>query len=220
MRRFALVLALVAAACGRAPDEPPPGGPASAATFSREAFAPRARDAGASEPAVPMAPSDAALEEILAAAPKGSAKPSTGADGGTAIGGETGDREVADAGDATPAADRRKASRVSVGKPEFPASISGPAIEQALRAQVYFRLTQRCRARDRRILPPEVVRVSFHLDADGYVVPSSILASAKDERYAEAARCMARELSTIAFRAPPSGRGSSSIVHADVPSVD
>jgi hypothetical protein len=177
MRRLPLViLAAAAAACGRAPDEPAASVKASATTFSREAFAPRSRDAGASDPVVPMAPSDAALAEILGKAPKVVAK--------------------------------------------LASSISGPAIEQALRAEVYYRLTQRCRARDRSILPPEAVHVSFHLDADGYVVPSSILASAKDERHAEAARCMARELSTIAFRAPPSGRGAHSIVRADVPSVD
>lgn len=217
MRRSAFAF-LILAACGRAPDEVATRTSAGSATFSREAFAPRAGDAGAAEPPVPTTADPSALAEILAAAPKASARAPTGPDGGTAIGLETGIRDDAGA-PSTIDAEPRKTSKVVVGKTQTAADVSDPAMEQALRAQVYFRLTQRCREGDR-ILPPEAVRIHFQLDADGYLVPPSILATAKEERFAGAARCMARELSTTTFRAPPAARGRAHTVDADVPSVD
>lgn len=217
MRRAALALVILAA-CGRAPDEVAARTTAGSATFSREAFAPRAGDAGAAEPPVPTSADPAALAEILAAAPKSSARAPTGPDGGTAIGAETGLREDAGAPGSADAEPRRT-PRVVVGKTQPAADVSDPAMEQALRAQVYFRLTQRCRDGER-ILPAEAVHIHFQLDADGYLMPPSILASAKDERLAGAARCMARELSATTFRAPPSARGRPHTVDADVPSVD
>lgn len=217
MRRLVPALALLAA-CERAPDEKAAPGPA-VTTFAREAFAPRAGDAGSSEPAVPASADPAALDEILGAAPKATARPATGADGGTAVGADNGGRDDADAGPAG-GADPKRQPRVQVGKPTAEAELAGPAIEQAARAQLYWNLTQRCRGPDGRILPAEAVRVIFHLDLDGYLVPPSIVAQPKEERFAAAARCIARELSTTTFRAPPPARGRPHVISTDVPSVD
>jgi hypothetical protein len=220
MRRAAPLLVLLAA-CDRAPGEPATAtSSAPAATFAREAFAPRGGDAGPSEPAVPASVDPAALDEILAAAPKATARPATGPDGGTALGTETGVRGDAGAGEASAGIEARRGPKVDVGKPVAEADMSNPLIEQTARAQLYWGLTQRCRGDDGRILPPEAVRVIFQIDADGYLVPPSIVAHAKEERFAAAARCVARELSTTTFRAPPAARGRPHTITSDVPSVD
>lgn len=220
-RRVAPLFFLIAA-CGRAPAEPPPASSSAApvATFARGASAPRAGDAGSSEPAVASTVDPAALAEILAAAPRPTARPSTSQDGGTSVGAETGVRE--DPARAEPAVemDAKRSPRVDVGKPVAEAGMSNPLIEQAARAQLYWGLTQRCRDGEGRILPPEAVRVIFQIDPDGYLVPPSILAQAREERFAAAARCVARELSTTTFRAPPAARGRPHTVTTDVPSVD
>jgi hypothetical protein len=62
--------------------------------------------------------------------------------------------------------------------------------------------------------------VELHIDHEGYIVPATILAIPKDPRFAEAARCMARELRAAAFRAPAAARGLPMNVKTDVPSVD
>jgi hypothetical protein len=62
--------------------------------------------------------------------------------------------------------------------------------------------------------------LTFYLDRDGYVVPSTILAVPREARFAEAARCMARELSMATFRAPAAARGMMQNVSMDVPSID
>src|SRR4051812_1930421 len=111
MRLLAPLLVLLAAACSQAPGEADRI-PGSAAPFSRDAFAPRAGDAGTSEPPVPTTADPVALAEILAAAPKASARAPTGIDGGTAIGRETGVRDEADAGDGA-GIEARKASKVA-----------------------------------------------------------------------------------------------------------
>lgn len=220
-RRTVILLLALLAACNGAPSEPAPAASgAPAGTFSREAFAPRGGDAGPSEPAVPATVDPGALEEILAAAPKATARASTGPDGGTAVGAETRVRGDANAGEPSAALDAKRGPKVDVGKPVAEADMSNPLIEQAARAQLYWSLTQRCRDADGRILPPESVRVIFQIDADGYLVPPSILAHAKEERFAAAARCVARELSTTTFRAPPASRGRPHSITSDVPSVD
>jgi len=98
--------------------------------------------------------------------------------------------------------------------------MSSPAIERAARAQLYWPLVQRCRDEGGGLLPPEVVHLAFHLDQDGYVVPATILAVPREKRFADAARCMARELSMATFRAPAAARGLPQTVSMDVPSVD
>ncbi|APR76653.1 Hypothetical protein A7982_02000 [Minicystis rosea] len=222
VRRSVVLALLLAAACQRTPESTGALGSAAppSATFSREAFAPRAGDAGPSEPAVPTSADPAALDEILAAAPRASARAPTGADGGTAIGIDNGGREDADAADAGAAGDRARAPKVRVGKPTLEPDLSGAAVEQAARAQLYWPITQRCRGEGGRILPPEAVHVIFHIDADGYLIPPTILAQPKEERFAAAARCIARELSTTTFRAPPAARGKPHVIDTDVPSVD
>ncbi|KYG05720.1 hypothetical protein BE21_03640 [Sorangium cellulosum] len=100
------------------------------------------------------------------------------------------------------------------------ADMSSPAIEKAARAQLYWDLVQRCRGPDGKILPPDAVRVEFNVDAEGYIVVPTIIGSASDPRYDEAATCMRRELSGAAFRAPAGARGLPTRVDATVPSVD
>lgn len=210
--------------CGRAPGEP--GGSSTAltgaSTFSREAFAPRGADAGSGELPVPVSADPAALAEILAAAPKPAARAPTSVDGGSAVGSETGVREgppVAEAPTATATA-APPAAGVRVGRMTVASPASDQALELALRAQVYWSLTQTCRGPDQRLLPPEAVRIEFQVDRDGYLVPPTIVASAKEGRFADAARCMARALSATAFRAPPAARGRPYAVGADVPPAD
>jgi hypothetical protein len=62
--------------------------------------------------------------------------------------------------------------------------------------------------------------VRIHIDHDGYNVPATIVAIPAEPRFADAARCMARELRAAAFRAPAAARGTPITVSTDVPSVD
>jgi hypothetical protein len=215
-----LLLLLGLAGCSCTPDERPPApGPAAAPpAFSRPAFGPPLGDAGAGEPPVPSSAEPGALDEILAAA--ASRARSGAADRSAAIGTDTG--VPGDAGPAAPSApvEPAKTARIHVGKVVVEPGMSSPTIERAARAQLYWPLVQRCRDADGGILPAEVVHLTFHLDADGYVIPATILAVPKDPRFADAARCMARELSVATFRAPAAARGLPQNVSTDVPSVD
>jgi hypothetical protein len=212
-----LLLLLAGGAC--TPDErpPAPGSAPASATFARSAVAPPPGDAGAGDPPVPSAADPAALDEILAAAPKAR---DAGADRSSLIGTDTGVRGDAGPGAAPAPAEPAKAAKIHVGKVVVEPGMSSPAIERAARAQLYWPLVQRCRDADGGVLPPEVVHLTFHLDADGYVIPSTILAVPKEPRFADAARCMARELGLATFRAPAAARGMPQNVSTDVPSVD
>ena len=191
---------------------------ASPTGFSRLVFAPAGGDAGSVELPVPRTADPAALDELLVAAPKSAPRAGTGVDGGTAVGTETGVAE--DAGTQTGAAPIPIMAKVRIGKVTELGGMSFPATERAGRAQLYWGLTQRCRDRGGALLPPEVVHLTFNLDADGYLLTPTILAEPREERFAEAARCMARTLSTMTFRIPGSARGKPQFVFADVPSVD
>lgn len=223
MRRALAALPLLAACvacagCGRsekglaATSSAAPGG------FDRRAWTPHGGDAGAGEPAVPTTADPAALAEILAAAPRGGPRAPTGPDGGTAIGADSGVPGDANAPAAPPPPEEQAALRA--GKPTAEPNISGPAIEVTARAQLYWGLTQRCRDAEGKILPPEAVRVFFRVDNDGYLLPSSIVATPRKDEHAAAAHCMARELSTTSFRAPPGARGAPHNLWADVPTAD
>jgi len=212
------------ASCARSPGEPSrPGsstavGPkAASSVFSREAFA-TPRDAGAAEPAVPATADTAALDEILAAASARASAAAPPADPSDLLGTDTG--VPLDGGADRAPASAARGAKVSVGKVTVEPGLSSPGVERAARAQLYWPLVQRCRDDAGAILPPEVVRIRFSLDADGYIVPASIHTSAKEARFAGAARCMERELAAATFRAPPAGRGSLQGVDMDVPSVD
>jgi hypothetical protein len=228
-RASGLLLLLLLPACGHASDEPslaspstaPPGAPAPAPTFSREALAPPG-DAGATEPAVPTTADPAALDEILAAAPRPSASAPTLADASdhsALLGTDTGTAD-AGPGDARPPADPARTAKIRIGKVTAEPGMASAAIERGARAQLYWALVQGCRDLDGGVLPPEVVHVELHLDHEGYIVPATILAFPKDPRFADAARCMARELRATAFRMPAAARGTPMNVKLDVPSVD
>jgi hypothetical protein len=245
VRGHASVLSILLAACARAPAEPSPPSPGGTTVFSREAFAPPPADAGAGEsaklgdtpsplaklgdtptppgdapppaPSVPRAPDPAALDELIAAAAKPREK---GADRTALIGTDTGLRGDGGAVESAPVADTSRGARVQLGKVTVDPGMSSPSIERAARAQLYWPLVQRCRDLEGAILPPEVVHLTFHLDRDGYVVPSTILVVPREARFAEAARCMARELGMATFRAPAAARGMMQTVSMDVPSVD
>ena len=223
--RLALALAAaLAAACssgGGAPD----GGAATAGSasavvsFSRDGgLATSPGDAGLAPPATA---SPEALDELLAATPK-STGGATGADGGTRVGSDTG-KPQGDATDepsaAAPQAPPRKAE-VGVGTPRMAPEVASPAVERDGRAQLYWSLTQRCRGKDGKILPPEVVTLHFTLDPDGVILPATIQALPSAPQYAEAAQCMLRELAASKFRASASSRGVAARVTATVPSVD
>ncbi len=222
-------LILLLAACSHAPDPPraarSEAGQDAGAVFSREALAAGtgqrsqpAGDAGADEPPVPASADPAALAEILAAAP--SALPRDGDVPRPLLGSDTG--VPADAGPAADraAAERPRGAQITIGKVVHEPGAAGPAIERAARAQLYWPLVQRCREDAGAALPPETVHLRFLLDREGYVVPASILAVPAEPRFADAARCMARELSMVGFRGPSSVRGVEQSVTMDVPSVD
>lgn len=220
MRRAApAALLAILAACE--PAAPPPGAegplpPAPAATASAgKRRAPSGAAAG--QPLLgPMNPS--ALEEIVAAAPS-SRPPPTGEDGGTRIGTDTGvpsgEAQVREVGEPEP-----PRARVVFGDVTIVGRTSSPAIEKAARAQLYWVLVQRCRGPDGAILPPDSVHLAFEIDAEGYLIPSSIVSTAADTRFDEAAACMRRELSGVPFRMPPGARGQTAKIDATVPSID
>lgn len=161
-----------------------------------------------------------ALEEILAAARKAAPTPGDGATLAK-IGTSTGVPEPSarpPQPEPQPAPAQR--SRVEIGAPTMQVDMSSPAIEKAARAQLYWDLVQRCRGPDGKILPPDVIRVEFNVDADGYIVAPTIIGSASDPLYDDAATCMRRELSAATFRAPAGARGLPTRVDATVPSVD
>lgn len=199
--------------------DPSAGGPSASSTaWSRDALAPRSEASARQGPPVLGPANQQALEEIVAAQPDAGRRP-TGEDGGTRIGTDTGvppDREPA------PAAEPGEPPRghVAVGAVKMVGRASTPAIEKAARAQLYWTLVQRCRGPDGAVLPPDSITLAFNLDAEGYLIPSSILATAGDPRHEEAAACMRRELSGLSFRSPAGARGQPTRVEATVPSVD
>lgn len=214
------VLALGLSGCAKPEQKPSPGPLPATSVFSPEA-APRA-DAGEPGDAgleVASAPEPGALDEILGKAPK--TRPSTtGPDGGTLVGVPTGsDAKDAGAGDAGPA-EAPRAAEVMVGQPEVQPGLPAPAVERALRAQVYWPLVQKCRDKEGKILPPDAVTLQFKIDPEGFIVSSSVSATAANPEHEAAAVCMRRMLGAATFRAPPAGRGTHTIVDATVPSVD
>jgi hypothetical protein len=212
---FAFCVLPLAGGCSRAPDEATPAPPA---TWSRQAFAPAGADAGSAEPIAPASADPAVLAELLGAAPRPAPLAGTGADGGTAVGTDTGVPE--DAGVEPRPAEPPRRPTISIGKVTTVADMSDPAIERAARAQLYWGLVQRCRGRDGQILPPEAVHLSFQLDLDGHLLAPTILAIPRDDRFKDAAHCMRRELSNATFRPPVSALGRVHQVDTDVPSVD
>lgn len=241
MRTTALAILLaLAGACGTggAPPEPseapPPPTPAEAeqrrtpgprdaplsvlSAFARRetvlSAGSRVADRG---PSPPASSDPAALEELIAAAPHAPLAP-TGKGGGTEIGTDTGRPDDPPA--PAPEPQEPQPARVSVGELKVQTQMSTPAIEKMARAQLYWLLVQRCRDPGGSILPPESIMLSFSIDTEGYLVPSSIVSTPTDPRYEEAAACMRRELAGASFRAPPSARGLLTRVDALVPSVD
>ena len=219
MRRALVALSIFAAAgCGKAEPRPAPASSAAASGgFDRDAWT-RNADAGSGEPAVPTTADPAALAEIVGAAPRSGARPSTGPDGGTAIGSDSG--VPGDASAPIVSIEPEGAPVVRVGALRQEPNISAPAIEAAARAQIYWGLTQRCRDAEGKILPPEAVRLFFRVDPDGYLIPGSIVATPRLDAHAAAAQCMSRELSATSFRAPPGARGAAHVLVADVPTAD
>jgi hypothetical protein len=189
------------------------------ATFSRPAFTPASAGSQAPDPRISPGADPSALEELIAAAPKIARRP-TGQDGGTAIGHATDRPAEAVIPVASTAPPTPGGPKVVVGAPTVQPTMASPAIERAARAQLYWNLVQRCRDAEGRILPPEVIRLQFHIDADGYIIPTTIVATPRAPRFADAAHCMQRELSTAVFQAPAATRGRDCSVDAAVPSVD
>jgi hypothetical protein len=222
------VLLALAGACtpGAAPPEPgdappsprPSGAPSGLSAFpGREAVISAGARAADRGPHPPATADPAALAELIAAAPD-AVQASTGKDGGTEIGTDTGLR--AEPPVLPPDPPEPRPARVSVGEVKVQTEMSTPAIEKMARAQLYWPLVQRCRDPAGAILPPESITLSFTIDIEGYIVPSSIVSTPSDPRHEEAAACMRRELAGAPFRAPPSARGLLTRVDALVPSMD
>jgi hypothetical protein len=220
-----MIALLIGAGCSRPGGDAAPiaagstGAEALAASWSREALAPRGLGAEPIDPAVMGSIDPSALDDLVAAAPKLAASP-TAADGGTMIGATAGVPEGSASAIAPPAPEATHPPRVVVGAPTLQAPMANPAIERAARAQLYWNLVQRCRDKEGKILPADVISMRFAIDADGFIAPSSIVARASSEQYADAAHCMRRELSTATFRAPAATWGHPGEVRATLPSVD
>lgn len=200
-------------------------GASALAPWARDKKAPGATSDGDGSPVAPTDVDPTALDELIAAAPKEKVQP-TGENGGTAIGTETGEKPAAEPkkkpDDAPPPAKEAamKASQISFGPLSIQAEMSSASIEREARAQLYWGLVQRCRAKDGSYLPPDVVTLVFRIDNDGYIVGSSINATPSKPIYDDAASCMRRELSAATFRAPVGARGMLTLVTMTVPSVD
>jgi hypothetical protein len=231
LSRAAAVLLLLVTACSHAHDEPRAAsggsiGAGGAAEFAREAFAPALGDAGAHELPVPASADPAALAEILAAAPHAPVLSENGEPPRAVpvLGSDTGvlpsKTEAGMEASTVPVADRARGVRITIGKVTNEPGVASASLERAARAQLYWPLVQRCREDGGAFLPPEVVRLSFQLDREGYVVPSTILAVPREAAFADAARCVQRELGMVGFRAPAGARGLEQGVTMDVPSVD
>ncbi|NUQ72780.1 MAG: hypothetical protein HUU21_04415 [Polyangiaceae bacterium] len=232
--RLALVLVSALSACsqgGEGSSRPAASArPAAPSTgpWSRSESAVSEKEASdAGPPPQAAAVDQAALEEILAAVPK-RAVPSTGPDGTSAVGTDTGlksgdddaesDKPAATA--ATVAGGPGSAGKVSFGTLSIQGEMASASVEREARAQLYWGLVQRCRDKDGSILPPDVVKLSFTIDEDGYIISSSIIAAPSKLAYEDAAHCMRRELSAATFRAPVGARGLTTPVVMTVPSVD
>jgi hypothetical protein len=222
----ALALASLLGLACPAKDDPSTAAPrasavASAApivSWSRKTFPPASATAHVNEPKVVASANPAALDELIATAPT-AARPPTGPDGGSAIGRDTGlPADSAPPAVWSPPEVRR--SPKSTAAPAAQRGMAEPAIERAARAELYWNLVQRCRDPDGHLLPPDAIHLQFNLDAEGSIIPSSIIATAHDPRLAGAAHCMQRALAASTFQAPLSTHGTPKTVHATVPSID
>ncbi len=234
---FAAMAVLLTAGCS---DQGAPSsdlGAASAPAVSASGAWSRRAMPSAAAPAVsggesgaPESADSEALQELLRAAPK-DAPPSTGPDGKTAIGTDTGVKEdkkkEETQGDEAPAAPTASASaapaatsKVHFGAASIQQEMSAASIEREARAQLYWNLVQRCRDKENKLLPPDAILILFRIDLEGFIEPSSIMASPSKPEYQDAAHCMRRELSSATFRAPAGGRGVMMNVSMTVPSVD
>lgn len=157
-----------------------------------------------------------ALAELLKAAPAPEPLRPTDPEGGTRVGTDTG-LEPTEPPLVPP---RPAAPSLHAGQLELQPLLSTPAIERAARAQIYWRLAQQCHGPDGAPLPPDAIRVSFHIRADGSVDPGSLSASATDVKYQAVTECVVRELSASAFRGPEATLHSSADVIMTWPSVD
>lgn len=218
---MALALTLFASACAKpvSDDASAQVAPAISAssTWSRD-NAPRLASSGERAELTIATASPAALDELLAAAPK-SPQETTDADGRSKVGTDTGAKETSSRASVDKAPEP-KSARVSVGAVTLQPGMSSPAIERAARAQLYWPLVTRCKDEQGNILPPDSIRIRFNVDAEGYIQVPTIIVSTADARFEKAASCMRRELSTTSFRAPAAARGQASAIDATVPSVD
>lgn len=213
-------LAVLGVACS---EPPPTTAPVLASSvFSADAgmglSAVEGFDAG---PSFAKEPEPGVLGEIVAAVPKKTLT-ATDPDGGTLIGTETGvkESEVAknNLGSKDPAP-KAKSAMVESGPMEVQA-LSPHGVERMARAQIYHSVVTRCRDSAGRILPADAIVLGFRIDEEGTIVPSSISAIANDPKHENAANCMRRELSAVAFRGLAASRGTASKFTATVPSVD
>jgi outer membrane biosynthesis protein TonB len=166
---------------------------------------------------VPTATSPAALQELLAAVPSAH-PPTTGSEGSTRVGSETGEKPGASAAASAPG--RTKRGRLKAGEMSLQPLLSSPAIERAAREQIYWPLAQKCKGPDGKPPPPDSILLKFTIRGDGTVHPASVEASSEDPRLEATAECVLREFSALPFRGPPAGRQSDARVIMTWPSVD
>ncbi len=202
-----LLLLVLVVGCGRSEElvseGPKPVGPG---PFSRQS-APATQSSGTaarSQAATEIEP--AALLEIIAAAPADSTSPD------------------ALPGSAPPAPSARSKGRASIDLGAEPMvmepGLASPAIEQALRAGLYWELVQRCRDAEGKLLPPDAIDLAFTVEADGSIAKASVTATARKREHDAAAECVRREVGASTFRGPLPENGMATRVATTVPSVD
>jgi hypothetical protein len=165
-------------------------------------------------------PDKLALQELIGAVPTSRPK-TTGPDGGTLIGTETGEPKpvgvpTPDSADVPP----QPPNALHAGPLGVQPTMSNPAIERAAREQIYWPLVQKCRGPKGEFLPPDSITLRFTIRTDGTVDPASVDAEADEDKYQSAAQCVVREFSSIPFQGPPSSFGATTRINAKLPSVD
>ncbi len=224
MRGLSLVgVVLVAGACAQPTPSAAPM--AASSVFSVDAGLRLSVDESSNGgPPLARTPEPGVLAEILAAAPK-TMPSATDPSGVTLIGTETGVKQDRTAKNTLGSKGMANGSRgpkstlIEGGTVEVQA-LPAHAAERAARAQIYYPLVTRCRDAEGHILPPDAVVLGFRVDEDGNIVASSISAIAAEAKHESAANCMRRELSAVAFRGLAGLRGSTTLLHVTIPSVD
>ena len=177
-----------------------------------------ATEAPTAEAAVAATADPVALGEIVYAAPREKPK-STGPDGSTLVGTDTGVAKTEEEAPPAPSAAAPRSGMVA-GAPQFQPALSTPAIERAAREQIYWALSKKCVGPDGKPPPADTIALVFTIRPDGSIDPASVAATTDDKRYEATAECVLREFSALPFRGPTATLHTTARIMVTWPSVD